>query len=574
MNARFQATGIPEPSEHRMLARDGREVWVRDETVGIQDDLSRAVYVLGITQDITARRQAEAALRASEAKFRSLFRSSMFGIILCEQGGKIWEANDAFLTMMGYTRAELLAGQLDWRKLTPPEFEAIDDHALVELQTLGHCTPFEKAYRRKDGALVPILLGAVCMPEQPHAYAAYVVDLTERKRLEMQVVQAQRLDSVGRLAGSIAHDFNNLLLAIGGYTELVLDALEPTDALRADLLEVRKATARAATLTQQLLTFARHQPHALQISDLATGIHDLIPLLRQALGEATALQIQIAPDLWPVRADLAQIEQVLLNLTLNARDAMPSGGKLAITAANVVLGQRETAEREDAPPGDYVRISVRDTGVGMPPEVQARAFEPFFTTKGLGKGTGLGLASCYGIVRQHSGTISITSQAGQGTTVQIQLPRASTPAAVPAGAEQAASLSRGTETLLLVEDEAAVRAMAARMLRQQGYTILEAGDGRAALQVAASYPEPIQLLLTDVVMPEMSGVALAEQLTAARPGLRVLLMSGYTDGAIATTEPTNTWPRLQKPFTRRALVDAVRGLLDGAELKPNRPLRP
>jgi PAS domain S-box-containing protein len=568
VNARFQATGIAEPSEHRMLARDGRVVWVRDEAVIVQDDPGQAAYVLGITQDITARRQAETALRESEAKFRSLFSSSMFGIMLCELGGMIWEANDAFLTMLGYTRAELLAGQLNWRQLTPPGCQAADDHALAELRTSDHCTPFEKVYLRKDGTTMPVLVGAVCLPEQPQAYAAYVIDLTERKRLEAQVLQAQRLDSVGRLAGGIAHDFNNLLLAIGGYTELALDALESTDPVRADLEEVRKATARAASLTRQLLTFARHQPHALQISDLVTGIHDLLPLLRQAVGEAIALQLHTAPDLWPVHADLGQIEQVLLNLTLNARDAMPRGGTLTITAANVLLNPREAAERGDVPPGDYVRLSVRDTGMGMPPEVQARAFEPFFTTKGLGKGTGLGLASCYGIVRQHSGTITVTSQIGQGTTVQIDLPRAALAATAPTVTEQTAELSRGTETVLLVEDEMAVRALAARVLRQQGYQVLEAGDGRAALQVAASYPQPIQLLLSDVVMPELDGIALAEQLAAARPDLQVLLMSGYADGAMATAALVNRWPRLQKPFTRRALVDAVRAALDRTRLRP------
>ena len=553
---------FPNSYENAWRTRKGERRQISWANTVLCDATGVPEFIIGTGIDITEQQRAMAALRESEAKFRSLFTSSMFGIMLCELNGLIWEANDAFLSMLGYTRDELVAGQLDWRQLTSSEFAAADEYACAELRVFGHSTPFEKAYRRKDGTLVPVLIGAVRVLDRPQSYAAYVVDLTERKRLEMQLAQAQRMDSVGRLAGGIAHDFNNLLAAIGGYTELVLETLAPGDPLWVDLVEVRKATTRAAELTRQLLTFARKQPNAPQVLDLASSIHELAPLLRQAVGEAIVLHMQTAPDLWLVRFDLGQIEQVLLNLALNARDAMPEGGTLTITLQNVVLDTWEATGRGGVVPGEYVRISVRDTGVGMSPEVQAKAFEPFFTTKGPKKGSGLGLASCYGIVRQHGGTIRLVSQVGRGTTVQIDLPRALEPVRAQETADQAVDLPRGTETVLLVEDNDAVRALAARILRNLGYTVLEAPDGVVALEVAANYPNPIQLVLSDVVMPHLGGIALAARLSAERPKLKLILMSGYAGGDATGAEQEAAWPCLDKPFTSQMLAQVVRAVLD------------
>ncbi|MBE7473522.1 MAG: hybrid sensor histidine kinase/response regulator [Anaerolineae bacterium] len=389
-------------------------------------------------------------------------------------------------------------------------------------------------------------------------------DITERKHLEEQLRQAQKMECVGRLSGGVAHDFNNLLTAIGGYTELVRDALTPTHPAYPDLETIHSATQRAKILVRQLLTFARQQPLAPQVLNLNELILNLDKLLRRLISEHIELVTLPFAGLGYVQADPNQIEQVVVNLAVNARDAMPTGGVLTIETANVTLDDDYAHQHANVSPGPYVLLAVSDTGIGMSPEVQARLFEPFFTTKEVGQGTGLGLATCYSIVKQHGGHIWIYSEVGQGTTVKIYLPRLTdNTIRQPAAEERAAILPRGEETVLLVEDEGAVRHFVGRVLRRLGYTVLEATNGEEALQVAAEYEGMIHLLLTDMVMPQMGGKVLADRLQPRQPGLKVLFVSGYTDSGIVHQGVLEAGIAfLQKPFSPEQLARKVREVLE------------
>jgi signal transduction histidine kinase/CheY-like chemotaxis protein len=389
------------------------------------------------------------------------------------------------------------------------------------------------------------------------------VDISDRTRLEARLLQAQKMDAIGRLAGGVAHDFNNLLTAITGYVEIALADLPPDHAIVPDLHEIRRSAARAAALTRQLLAFARKQiidPRVLSLNDL---ILEVDKLLRRLIGEDIELVALPAPDLWLVKVDAGQIEQLLVNLVVNARDAMPGGGRLIVETGNIELDETFERMHISVTPGPYVMLAVSDTGAGMPPEVQAQLFEPFFTTKELGKGTGLGLATCYGIVKQHGGTIWVYSEAGKGTTIKVYLPRVDAPAAPRQHQVVPETLPSGVETVLLVEDEPTVRDLATRVLRAQGYTVLVASDGTEGLARADEYGGGIQLLLADVVMPRIGGKALADQLLSRRPGIKLLFMSGYTDSAIVhrgQLDPGVAF--IQKPFTPGQLARKVRETLD------------
>ncbi len=384
----------------------------------------------------------------------------------------------------------------------------------------------------------------------------------ERRRLEQQLMQSQKMESIGRLAGGIAHDFNNLLTAIIGYAELAEESLPADCVAQNHLRAVLVAADRAAGLTRQLLAFARKQiiqPRIVNLNDLLRNLEKILPRL---LGEDIEIVTLLAPDLGQVRVDPGQCEQVLLNLAVNARDAMPGGGRLTIETGNVTLDTDYTRQHFDVVPGPYVMLAVTDTGVGIDSVTQARIFEPFFTTKDPGKGTGLGLSTCYGIIKQSGGDIWLYSEPGKGTTFKIYLPRVEESATT---AEPSASnaIPRGTETILLVEDETQVRAVAAQALRAQGFRVLEAADGFEAQRVAHAFHAEIHLLISDVVMPQMGGKELTEWLRAIHPDTKVLLTSGYTDATITQQGvPDRGIAFLQKPFSPRDLVRKVRDVLD------------
>jgi nitrogen-specific signal transduction histidine kinase len=384
------------------------------------------------------------------------------------------------------------------------------------------------------------------------------------QRTEEQLRHAQKMEAIGRLAGGIAHDFNNVLSVVLSYCDLMLGDTRPQSRFHGDLLEVRRAGERGAKLTKQLLAFSRQQvlqPRVLDLSDVVEGMRGM---LRRLVGEDIELELRCAPGLCPVRVDPTQIEQVLMNLVVNARDAMPRGGKLTIETENVELDAEFASTHLGVTPGPHVMLAVTDTGEGIDKETQARIFEPFFTTKEKGKGTGLGLSTAFGIVKQSNGTIWVYSEPGKGATFKVYLPSTrEIPALVPPST--ASFELRGTETVLLVEDEDQVRALAANILRRYGYRVIEARMGREAIARAMDEPGPVDLLLTDVVMPEIGGPLLAEKLVALRPSLRVLFMSGYTDDAVVRHGMLDAGAAfLQKPFVPEVLARRVRAVLDGA----------
>jgi two-component system cell cycle sensor histidine kinase/response regulator CckA len=401
-------------------------------------------------------------------------------------------------------------------------------------------------------------------PEQaPHLYGV-MLDITDMKQLEEQLLQSQKMEAVGRLAGGVAHDFNNILTAIQGYSEQARKRLDGDETAAEYIQEVEKAAGRAASLTRQLLAFSRKQALQPKVVDLNTIVAQMDKMLRRLIGEDIELVTRPGQDLGHVRVDPGQIEQVLMNLAVNARDAMPDGGQLTIETANVALDARYAQQHSDVAPGPYVLLTVTDTGVGMTAEVKARVFEPFFTTKGIGQGTGLGLATCFGIVKQSGGHLSVYSEPGKGTTFKIYLPRVEEPLDAASAPADSTGVRGGDETVLLVEDEPAVRELASLILSELGYRVLTASHGVDALRVAESCgAEAIDLLLTDVVMPEMGGKELTERLAARHRNLRVLFTSGYTAEAIARRGVLERGIAfLQKPYSSVALARKVREVLD------------
>ena len=511
--------------------------------------------------------KARAALRASEASYGTLVEHAPVGIYRSTPQGKVLSVNAAVVRMLGYdSAAEVL--RLDMARdvyADPAERQRLVDR---DTYTDRQYDDVEATWKRRDGHLLTVQLSVRAVRDgtgHVEYYETFVRDVTDQRRLQQQLLQSQKMEAVGRLAGGIAHDFNNLLTVITSYSDLLLEDLGTDDPKRSDVEQVRKAADGAAALTRQLLAFSRQQVVEPRVVSLNAVVESLQKILRRVLGEDVDLATTPGPDLGAVRADVGQLEQVLMNLAVNARDAMPTGGKLTIETGNVehdpafARGHGAVAVRQ------FVMLAVTDTGVGMDEATKARIFEPFFTTKEPGKGTGLGLATVYGIVQQSGGFIWVYSEPGHGTTFKIYLPRVDAPAEGVA-VTAVAPVGRGTETVLLAEDAAAVRAVARQVLERQGYTVLEAPDGELALHLAQRHSGPIHLLLTDVVMPGMSGRQLADRLAPARPDMKVLYASGYTDDSVVRHGVLEEgMPYLQKPFTPESLARKVRDVLDSSK---------
>src|SRR5438445_2038916 len=508
--------------------------------------------------------RAEQARCQSEERYRMLVEGVRDVILALSPDGIIISLNPAFEPVLELPRTEWIGKPFD--QLVHPE----DLPLAVELFSRVACgeprpaNPFRVRTRKGDYRLVEFAATAQRREGQLVGILGIGRDVTERAQLEQQLRQAQKMEAVGRLAGGIAHDFNNLLTAITGYAELLQEDLAADDRRREDVVEIRKAADRAAGLTRQLLAFSRQQVLQPRVLDLNALVGDLEKMLGRLLGEDVELSTRLAPDTGPVKADPGQLEQVLMNLAVNARDAMPQGGKLTLETSNVDLSEGYAADHYPARPGPYVMIAVTDSGTGMSEETQAHMFEPFFTTKEKGKGTGLGLATVYGIIKQSGGCMWVYSALGHGTTFKLYLPRVDESADLSRGPAPARSpAARGSETVLLAEDEAPVRAVARQVLERHGYTVLEAPTAEAALDIAARYSGTIHLLLTDVIMPGLSGRELATRLADLRPEARVIFMSGYTDDAVTrhgVLEPGLAY--LQKPFTPDTLGRKVREVLD------------
>jgi PAS domain S-box-containing protein len=520
-------------------------------------------------EDMTEHIRFEETLRESEERYRTLFEGSRDAVYITTREGKFVDFNQAFLDLLGYGREEVMALQAQDSYVFPSDRYRFQK----EIEKNGFVRDYEVRLRKQNGKEMDCLLTASVRRGSDGTILGYqgiIRDITEHKRaekemkaLEEQFRQSQKMEAIGRLAGGIAHDFNNILTIIQGYCQLSLYELKGDHPLRENIEGIKKSTDRAAGLIRKILAFSRRQVMEMRVLDLNTLLMDLDKLLRRIIGEDIDLVTVLTEDLGRVKVDPGQIEQVILNLAVNAKDAMPNGGKLTIETANAELDDVYARSHVSVAPGQHVMLSVSDTGVGMSPEVKERIFEPFYTTKEKGKGTGLGLSTVYGIVKQSGGNIWVYSELGQGTTFKIYLPRAE--AAPEEIMEKVAKEEppRGSETILVVEDEEELRKLAVQFLQKQGYRVLEATQGEEALLICEQHKEPIHLLVTDVVMPGMSGRELSERLTSLRPEIKILYMSGHTNSAIfhhGVLEPGVIL--LQKPFTLEGLARKVREVLD------------
>jgi PAS domain S-box-containing protein len=520
------------------------------------------VGFLAVQRDVTARKDMEAALRDSEVRYRTLAEAAHDSIFIVNRDRVILYANAVSAERFG-VRVEDAVGKTLADVFPEPIAEQMWDE-LLKVFASGKREYSEARYELPVGELwleswlVPLESGS----SGPGAVMGVARDITDRKRLERQYLQAQKMEAVGQLASGIAHDFNNLLTAIIGYSELLLDRVKGDRSLAADVQEVKKAGERAGRLTRQLLAFSRKQVVAPQVLDLNEVVTDLHKMLGRVIGEDIQLEVVAGSRLSPVYADAGQIEQIVMNLAVNARDAMATGGALRIVTENAVLGSEFVRQHDGAAAGRYVMLTVQDSGCGMSGDVLSHVFEPFFTTKPVGKGTGLGLATVYGIVKQSSGYVHIDSAVGVGTTVSVYLPAVDAAVQRRDSAPTTACLS-GTETILLVEDEAGLRRLMKRALERCGYTVLESDDANHALAIADKSEPPIDLLLTDVVMPGIGGPELAQQIRQIRPEIKLLFVSGFTshDG-LAGRLLSQPEALLGKPFTPHALAARVRACLD------------
>ncbi len=561
-----------------LTGRGAEDVAVEAMKAGAADYLSKANltvealehairHALALHAGERQRWHAEAALRASEQRFRALVENSSDVLLLVDAEGRVSYLSLSSVRHLGWT-PEQIVGRSIFDFVHPDDRERVSVGMSETLRNPGKAVVDQVRFQHADGSW-RIMEGVGVNRLGDPAVAGIVVnlrDITERRRLEEQLRQAQKMEAVGQLAGGVAHDFNNLLTAILGYAQLMLDEMPAEDPLRQDLLEIQTAGDRAASLTRQLLAFSRREILQPQVVDLNTLVTQLEKLLRRLISADVELVTALAPDLRQVTVDPATVEQILVTLAVNARDAMPAGGRLTIETANVDLDEAYAVTHVTVKPGPYAMFAVSDTGDGMDAATRARVFEPFFTTKEHGKGSGLGLASVYGMVKQSGGHISVYSEPGHGTVFKVYL----SPTGVSSGEIEPAghtASAPGWETILLVEDEDAVRSLAREVLRRHGYVVLEARHGVDAMRVAERHPDDIHLLLTDVVMPHMGGRDLARRLGAVRPNMKTLLMSGYTDHASLPEDLVPGAKFLQKPFTPELLARRVRGLLDSAQIQ-------
>jgi len=556
-DARVLRDAVPMTFEETLPTRNGARRFLVSKAPR-RDAQGAIIGLVGVARDITDLKQADETIR----RLSTAVGQSPAAVIITDPSGRIVYVNRKFTDITGYSSEEIVGENP--RLLKSGKTSVEQYRQLWSTIQSGATWRGEYQNRRKNGELY--WASATIAPVKDESgtitnFVAIQEDVTETRSLEAQLRQAQKMEAVGRLAGGVAHDFNNLLTVITSYSQLLLEDMAAADPRRADLQEIQRAAIGAAGLTRQLLAFSRQQvlePRVLNLNDVLAAAGKM---LQRLIGEDVALQLTLAPDLGNVKADPGQIEQVIMNLAVNARDAMPDGGKMTIETSNLDLDESYAAQHAVVAPGSYVLVTVTDTGSGMDEATKTRLFEPFFTTKEIGKGTGLGLATVYGIVKQSNGYIWVYSELGHGTSFKVYLPRVTDTAA--ATTETRLPLNNGgTETILLAEDASAVRAVAQEILKRLGYTVLVANDGHSALQLARARSDTIHLLITDVIMPEMSGRQLADRLKEQRPGLKVLFVSGYTDDAIVRhgmLEPGIAF--LQKPFTPQKLARKVREVL-------------
>ena len=558
-------TGVGKPLEYRMRHKDGTWRVLESTASVIRSRSGEPERLVIVNRDVTQRKEAEESLHVSESSFRSMIEDAPYGIYRAGVDGKLLRANPALQKMLGYEKLdELLNASLP----TDVFRNHSDFNGLKELlQSANGFKDVEVELKRRDGAPITVRCTGRKVKEEHESVPCFDVfaeDVTERRILERQLRMAGKMEAVGRLSGGIAHDFNNILGVIIGYGQVLKRRLGSQNDLLECAEEIEKAGQRAASLTRQLLAFSRQQiltPSILKLNDLVLDMAKMLPRL---LGEDIAVNTSLSSDLGMVKADQSQIEQVIMNLAVNARDAMPEGGTLRIETANVELDQAYAWQHPGAKPGHYVMLAVIDAGTGIDPDTITHIFEPFFTTKEVGKGTGLGLATVYGVVKQSGGYIWVESEPGKGASFQIFLPRVEEPATEVTARTPVVKTTRGSETILLVEDSEPLRKLTQSFLESHGFRVLVAQNGEEALQVETRHSGKIDLLLTDVVMPGINGRVLAERLLPRQPAMRVLYISGYTDNFVARHGVLEQGMiLLHKPFTEEVLIKKMREVLDG-----------
>ena len=548
--------------ELELLRADGAPQWIRYRAEVELDADARPTSFRGTVQDVTERWLAGQALRESERQYRTIVETMSEGVWIIDRDNYTTFVNQQMAAMLGYTVEEMLG-----RSLLDFKDEEARGIALENLarRRRGVSEQYDSSYQAKDGRILKMLISTIPLWDGNRSYAGslgILTNITERTLLEERLRQAHKMEAIGRLAGGVAHDFNNLLTVINGYGDLLLSEMPAGSRAHTQLTEIRKAGRRAQELTSQMLAFSRNQTKATEILSLGAMFEDMEKMLRRMIGEDVEMIAAFEPALWPIRADRSEIAQVLMNLAVNARDAMPKGGTLRFEGTNVVVDEAFARKHPGARPGAHVLLVVTDTGIGMDWQVQQHLFEPFFTTKEVGKGTGLGLATVYGIVSQRNGWVQVESKPRQGAAFRIYLPRAD---AIPLRNETAATAGqtlRGTETILVVEDQPQVRELTCCILRELGYQVLDTANPEEALRLVKAHAGPLDLLLTDAVMPRVHGLELAARLREIR-SLPVLLMSGYPAGANGANHPGIAY--IQKPFAPEVLAAKVREILGASQ---------
>ncbi|MEZ5346722.1 MAG: PAS domain S-box protein [Pyrinomonadaceae bacterium] len=563
----FDLTSVGENYELKHIDKFGKPYyvsWCSDVILNEKDGSIK--YIISNGTDLTNIRKSEEALRKSEYKLRKLFDSSLVGMMICRLTGEIIECNDKFLEMLGYSREEFEEGDLDWRILTPPGFEEVDERAVQQCRDQGFATPFEKEYYRKDGSTISVLI-APSGSIEIGLVSVFVLDITDAKRVESelaesrhQLIRSQKMEGIGRLAGGIAHDFNNLLTVINGYSDIALKKAGKNEPLIRSITEIGNAGKRATELTKQLLTFSRNQVIRTQSLNLNLLICEFETMLARLIGEDISFEIELEEKLFNIQADAGQFEQILLNFAVNAREAMPNGGQIRIATKNIWVDEKE-AGALGIVAGDVVVLSFSDNGEGIPEHLRENIFEPFFTTKL--NGTGLGLSTVYGIVTQFGGSLHVESEINEGTTLYAYFPAFRKTVARSVDSAPAVVRAANGETIMVVEDQDLVRRLTCDMLRSKGYNILAAENGKVGLDLINNSKEKIDLIVTDVVMPEMSGVTMIENIRKSHPNIGVIFMSGYP--ALESEdygESIGDENFIQKPFVGDNLLGIVQKVLE------------
>ena len=511
---------------------------------------------LGIIRDSTERKR-------HDARLRRLVDSNAQGVMFWNTRGDVTSANGAFLDIIGYGRDELDAGDIKWTAITAPEYAEADRRALAEVAARSVCTPYEKEFIRRDGSRIAVLIGAASFQDDSDEGVCFVLDLSERKRLEQQLLRAQRMESIGTLAGGIAHDLNNVLTPILLSVELLTEMIDDPEAEQY-LATLKTSAEHGSSLVRQVLSFARGvQGHRIAVNPVHL-MNELLKILRDTLPKSIDVRFTSPPDLWTVTGDPTQIHQFLLNLCVNARDAMPTGGVLNITMENAVVDETYSAMHIDAQPGAYVVITVADTGVGMTPDIQDRVFEPFFTTKATGSGTGLGLSTTLAIVKGHGGFIHVYSEPGRGAKFKVYLPANAAERASDQVSAEATSLRRGNgEIVLVADDEPGIRTIAQGTLERFGYRVLLASNGAEAVALYAQHAAEVSVVLTDMAMPIMDGPATILALKAINPDVKIIASSGLvTDNALAKAMRAGVHHFVPKPYTAETLLRTLHAILN------------